>query len=265
MKNLKFFILQIAALISVLVIRCVQIVFLINPENGFFYDNYESIGTLLTIFIVVITAFGALFGFFVDTKGINPKPDGNVFIGIISALMGISQIAEALTLSDSALVDVPQLMIILRAFAIIISGIIFCYFGICYIAKREVKYSFIYFTVIAWVLRLITTFISFSNMSNISDNLYDILMLSATTIFLLYHGKQICGIETPFGIKTSFIFGSVAMLTTAAAVMPHFVLPIFNLKEFSRVRIDNPITGLLFAVYVFVYLISICKKERTKD
>ncbi len=261
LKNLKFFIYSALAFVSVIIIRCIQIALLTDTGNGFFYDGYEGIGNALSMIIIGIIAIAALFGFFVRTDKISPSPCPSYVLGCAALLAGIAQLTE-LFVQSASLEGVFPLIVILRTAFILGSGLTFCYFGITYVLGNTPNYAFIVIPIVAWVLRLISTFISFTGMSNISDNLYDVLMLVSASIFLLFHGKQLCKIHTKKELSMTFVFGIIAALTSAVAILPRWIIALMGMKEFDHIQVDSPLASFFMAVYIVVYLVSICKNER---
>lgn len=264
LKNLKFFIYSILASVSVIIIRCIQIALLTDTENGFFYDGYEGVGNALSLIIVGVIAIAALFGFFVRTETLSPLPRPSYALGCAALLTGIAQLTELFSQSVS-FDGVFPFIVFLRTAFILGSGLTFCYFGIKYVLGNNPNYGFIVIPITAWVLRLVSTFISFTGMSNISDNLYDVLMLISTTLFLLFHGKQLCKIHTKKEFTMTFVFGIIAVLTSAVAILPRWIIALMGIKEFNHIQVDSPLAGFFMAVYIVVYLISICKTQMSKN
>lgn len=263
LKNLKFFIYGALAFVSVIMIRCIQIALLTDAENGFFYDRYEGVGNALSLLILGIVAVAAVFGFFIHTDNISSAPRPSYVLGGAALLTGIAQLTELFG-HPASLEGVFPLLVMLRTVFILGSAIIFCYFGIMYILGSQPNYAFVVIPIFSWVLRLISTFISFTGMSNISDNLCDVLMLVSTSIFLLLHGKQLCKIHTKKELSMTFVFGIIAALTTAVAILPRWIIAFAGINEFDHVQVDSPLASFFMAVYIVVYLVNICNNESTK-
>lgn len=246
---------------SINIIRCIQVALLTDTNTGFFTDGYQNIGNALSVLIVSITAIAAIFGLFVSTERINPQPDSSYVFGGAALLAGLSQLVEVFSLSIS-LEGVPTVISGARTAFMLGSGIVFCYIGIMHILGNNPHYGFMFVPVISWIFRLVYTFIGFTGMSNISDNLYDVLMLVSTTVFLLFHGKMLYGIKTKTGINSMFISGIIAILFSSVAIIPRWIVAVLGLKEFSHIQIDNPLSGFFMSVYITVYLILLCKKQK---
>lgn len=235
-------------------------VFLTDFETGFFINSFESIAHILTVLVVAASAICVLFAMFVKTDNINPFPRGSFYFGLINLLLGFSQISELFLESNQAQ-TIPVVIALLKSLSILASGIVFCYFGLSYIAKNEVNYHYICLPIIAWILRLITTFISFSGMSNISDNLYDILMLSSVLVFLLYSGKGLCQIKSNLSGKIMLCAATISVVTSSVAILPKILTTLLGLQTFPHRHMGSPLTAFFMLIYIASYLCNITFKR----
>ena len=259
MKNIKFFIYGIIAIISVTILRCFQIGNLINPENGFFLDGYEGLGTLLTSAVILIVAVGAVLGLFTQTKDISTSPKPNSILGGAALLVGVAQLSEPFTLFV-ALYEIPPVIHILRLVFIGLSGLYFCYFGVMNLLGNRPNPCLSLIAVVSTILRLITAFMSFTGMANVSDNVYDILALTTTLFFMLFYSKSLVGIEFKSGKTAIFTSGITAVLLNTAAVLPRIIMTVMGAKQYAHIQVDNTVSVVFLTVYIAVYLVVISKK-----
>lgn len=264
MKNIKFFVYGIVAIISVTILRCFQIGNLINPENGFFLDGYEGLGALLTSAIILIVAVGAVLGLFTKTKNVvtNPKPNG--ILGGAALLAGVAQLSEPFTLFATSYENSPVIHNLKLVF-IGLSGLYFCYFGIMNLLGNRPKPHLSLILVVNTILRLISAFMSFAGMANISDNIYDILALTATLFFMLFYSKSLVGIEFKPGKTIVFASGITAVLLNAAAVLPRIIMTLLGVKQYAHIQVDNTVSVIFLTVYIAVYLIVISKNSTQEN
>ena len=261
MKNLKFLIYGAIALVSVTVLRCFQIAALINPENGFFLDGYEGLGTLLTSAVILIVAIGAVLGLFTKTENIATDPKPNGVLGGAALLVGVAQISEPITLFAPSY-EISPILNILKFVFIGLSGIYFCYFGVMNLLGNKPKPHLSIVLVISTILRLITTFISFTGMANISDNVYDLLALAATLLFMLFYSKSLVGIKFKPGKNAVFASGMTAVLLNTAAVLPRIIMTVMGAKQYAHIQVDNTVSVIFLTVYIVVYLVIISKEPK---
>ena len=259
MKNINFFIYGLVAIISVTILRCFQIGNLINPENGFFLDGYEGLGALLTSVVVLIVAVGTVLGLFTNTKDISTSPKPNSILGGAALLVGVSQLSEPFTLF-AASYEISPIIYILKLAFIGLSGLYFCYFGVMNILGIRPKPHLSLIAVVSTILRLIAAFMSFTGMANISDNVYDLLALTATLLFMLFYSKSLVGIEFKSGKTAVFMSGITAVLLNTAAVLPRIIMTMVGAKQYAHIQVDSNISVIFLTLYIAVYLVVISKK-----
>ncbi len=227
-----------------------------DQKTGFFLENFGTIGYVFTAFIVVSTALCGVVGALVETKNLKPVPSSGFFFGICAFLLGVAQIFEAFT-KNYALLNLPTIISLLRTASIFCSGAAFCYLGVCILSKKSCDFKVISVSVVAWVFKVMSTFICFSGMSNISDNLYDLLALCVTLLFLLAHSKTLCGINSEKNKKLIFPLGSISVLVLITSVFPRIIATFFNNSNYIHQRIDSPLVSLFMILYIISYLLNI--------
>lgn len=260
MKHLKIFIFSAFILISTVVLRTIQLIFLTDAKTGFFKDGMEGLGTIIMAIIIVATVISSLLIFVFKKENLNPNPSSSLFLGCASIFAGIANLAEPF-ISQVSLNAVPQLLIALRVIFIILTGLTFCWFGISILFGAKLKPALSIIPIISYVIRLMSSFICFTGMSNISENLYDVLMLITTLIFFLLFGKGICGINESETHRKLFSCGIAAILFSAASSIPCLIVYFSGNSAFVHVPVDSPVTGLFMAIFILAYLVDICKKR----
>lgn len=260
MKHLKIFIFSAFTLISTVVLRTVQLIFLTDAKTGFFKDGMEGMGTMIMAIIIGVIAVSSLLVFVFKKENLNPTPSSSLFLGCAALFAGIANLAEPFV-SQIYLNAVPQLLIVLRLILIVLTGLTFCWFGISILFGAKFKPALSIIPVIAYVIRLMSSFICFTGMSNISENLYDVLMLISTLFFLLLFGKAVCGLTESTSHRKLFGCAIAAILFSAASSIPCLIVYFSGNSGFVRIPVDSPVTGLFMAIFISTYLVDICKKR----
>ncbi len=261
MKYTKLFIFSIAALISSVILRCLQLVFLTDPKSGFFKSGSEGLGNTLSVITILLITFTALMALFAKQEEIIAKPTLTPFFGCVSLLTGISHLMEPM-LNGITMPSVPMWMTILRLLMILAAGGVFCWFGIAVFTNSDPRFPLSIVLIVSWIVRLMSTFISFTGMSNISENLYDVLMLILTLSFFLVQGKILCGI--PQRNTNGFLLatGISAILCTAVSAAPGIIVSLVSKTELTHIPTDNPISAIFTALYIAVYLVNVCRETK---
>lgn len=260
MKHLKILIFSAFALISTVVLRTVQLIFLTDAKTGFFKDGMEGIGTMIMAIIIGVIAVSSLLVFVFKKENLNPTPSSSLFLGCAALFAGIANLTEPFV-SQISLNSVPQLLLALRIILIILTGITFCWFGISILFGAKFKPALSIIPIISYVIRLMSSFICFTGMSNISENLYDVLMLITTLIFFLLFGKAVCGLAGSKTYRKLFGCGIAASLFSAASSIPCLIVYFSGNSAFVHIPVDSPVTGLFMAIFISAYLVDICKKR----
>lgn len=258
MKYSKVFILSAFSALSVVILRFIQMTALTDAKTGFFLDGQEELGSTFSAAVIIVIAISSILVFLYKDGKINPLPYPNVILGITAILAGVSHIAEPLV-SDADLANVPTALVGLRFVLIFISGIVFCWFGASVFTKNPFNPALCIVFVIAWIVRLMSTFISYTGMSNISENMYDTLMLMSTLVFMLAFGKALYGISKSKNNRFIISVGIMSVLCTVASSAPSLLYSLVSDTELIHKPIDSPITGIFTAAFITAYLFNICK------
>ncbi len=260
MKHTKIFIFSAFAAISVVVLRCIQIFFITDPKTGFFLENMEEIGTALTLFTVAMIALSSVLIFLFKKEDINPIPTNSSVLGCTALLAGLAHFIEPI-ISDADLTTLPSALAGLRFIMILAAGGVFCWFGIAMLRNKAFPYSLFTVLIISWVVRLMSTFISYTGMSNISENFYDVLMLITTLVFILIQGKALYGLTRGKNSRALISTGIGAVLCTTTSALPCIIVSLFSEENISHTPVDNPVTGIYTAAFITAYLVNICKNS----
>ena len=260
MKHIKIFVFSAVALISAITVRTIQLLFLTNPKTGFYKEGMESLGTALMVLLVAAIAVASTLVFIFDKKKLSPIPSPSAILGCAALFAGIANLAEPF-FNEISLSTVPTMLLGFRTIMILATGIVFCWYGIAILFDAKLHASLSIILVITWVVRLMSSFICFTGMSNISENLYDVLMLISTLVFLLLFGKSVCKISHSETNRRLFAVGIASVLFTATSSIPCIITYLVSDFVFVHIPVDSPITGVFMAFFMAVYLINICKKK----
>lgn len=263
MKYVKLFIFSAAALVSAVILRCLQLIFLTDPQSGFFISGSEGLGNSLSVITVLLIALTGAMALFAKPESIRTRPVPSPVLGCAALLAGISHFMEPF-LNGISMPSVPGWMAVLRLLMILAAGGVFCWFGIAHLMDLDPRYPLSLVLIVSWVVRLMSTFISFTGMSNISENLYDVLMLILTLAFFLTQGKSLCGISQKHQPTLLLATGLSAVLCTAVSALPGMIVSFTSNTELAHIPTDNPISAIFTALYIGVYLVNLCREFRKK-
>ena len=261
MKHQRLFVFSLFSLISIIIIRCIQLIFLTDNKTGFFTAGLEGIGTALTVLLVALIGLSAVMVFLNKKEKIDPIPSPSYFLGGSLIFAGLAHIIEPL-LGTEGLATVPQILLTLRLIMLPVAGAVFIYFGLAVILEKNPHFGLSVLIVLSLVIRLMTSFISFTGMSNISENMFDVLMLISTLVFILFFSKAVCGISRSNNYRRLIAFGVTAVLFTAASSLPTIIVSLFGGNSLSHTPVDSPVTGVFTALFITAYLFNICRENK---
>lgn len=261
MKHQRLFVFSLFSLVSIVIIRSIQLVFLTDNKTGFFTQGLEGIGTALTVLLVALIGLSAVMVFINKKEKIDPIPTPSYILGGSLILAGLAHIVEPL-LGSEGMSTVPQILLSLRLIMLPVAGVIFIYFGLAVILEKNPHFGLSVLLVLSLVLRLMTSFISFTGMSNISENMFDVLMLISILVFVLFFSKAVCGISRSNNYRRLIAVGVTAVLFTAASSLPVIIVSVFGGNALTRTPIDSPVTGIFTAIFITAYLFNICRENK---
>jgi hypothetical protein len=263
LKNTKIFVFSAFALISAVILRTIQLLFLTDSVTGFYKEGLEALGTSLMVVIVLVIAISSFLIFLFEKQKVSAMPSNSILLGCSALFAGLANLFE-IFFNQASLSTVPAFLLGLRVILILASAVVLCWFGISILFGKSIRPAFSIVLVVTWVIRLMSSFICFTGMSNISENLYDVLMLISTLVFFLFFGKAICKISNSSTNRGVIATGIAAVLFTAVSSIPCLIAYMAGDFAFVHVPIDSPVTGLFMTFFISVYLVDICKIKSEK-
>ena len=90
MKHTKIFVFSAFALVSSVIIRTIQLIFLTDSVTGFYKDGLETFGTTLMIMLVLIIAIASFLVFLFEKKEVFVTPSSSILVGSSALFAGIA-------------------------------------------------------------------------------------------------------------------------------------------------------------------------------
>ena len=235
-------------------IRTVQLTVFTDNATGFYTDSFHILGTVCSYVIIAIIAACLVFAIVTRQKAV-VSPSPTVSTVLSELLLGLSLAGEpfwAAQLPGS----IPAAFTVTRFALMVVSGLIFIYFGISHLIGKPTVKQLHYIIIVMWIMRVLVTFMCYTGMSNIPSNLYDVAMLCFALLFFNYNAKLDSGVATVKDRSRALICGIPAFLTALVCSVPKILqILIFGANSIHR-NIDSPISSLCLAFYVLVCLLS---------
>lgn len=239
-KSLKVF---FSATLAAAVLRALLKVLYVDTETGFYIGGGLLVYILPLIMVLGIAGI-AFFAFSekVDTDG---KLKGNRFIEITLTLLGITVAAvSALELpgvlslvaeGEQLINQLPAWLQLVEQILGLISGVVLVYIAFCLLsgAKRSGAHGIVALIPVVWhTIAMVDRFISFREVSTVSDQLIETLYLVCATLFFLANAR--CLADIAKSRRACVIWGLLAS---------HFGLVLAAGQSAAIVVLGNGISG----------------------
>lgn len=234
-------------------IRIIQLMFMIEPDTGFVKPEYGNLQTALTagLFFIIIafTVFSALSRRRpLDIEELPIKP-----LGVFAAVTAAAQLIEVAILALSSTFDISNMLMMLF---LLLSSSFFILFSISIFTGNRIPMFASVFPVILYVYKLVASFISYTGIANISENMFDVAMLCVTLFFFLLHGKYLSEVTSPKKSRIIFPVGLVASLFCFLCTIPRYAIILLGasniLHESALPNISDFIMGVYIAAFVLI-------------
>jgi len=253
-----------------LVLRLYQYIGLTDPQTGFYFDNYAVRGNIIfAVFIAVAVLFAALSrtGKLIPAKLIKrslPLAVGNFFMTAVMLYQAAAVFlgVEALSATDEVgrQLEIGGTLLIVLA---LLSAVYFGLEGRLSLTGAKSIQVLAAFPVIYGIVKLAVCFIRNTGLVSISENLYDIIFLCFTVVFLLLHSRLVAGIDKEHTIKWVFGIGLATAMFGIICSVPRIFSMLFRLDEVLRKSSPFDFVYLGLSVYIMVFLIDAAvRKEK---
>lgn len=252
MKFKKIVLFFSVALPVCIVMRLLQLIYIVETRTGFFKQEFESYGFYMLVIIFAFAVIAAVFSFTSHrTPDTPPKP--NLFMSIASVFISVSILFELFTEKFPAVVQGWQISLLN------ITGVATAIFFFCFAMKLffDFKLPAICSVVptVYFVLRIICDFTAISSLALISDNLLLILSYSAALLFMLNFAKLYNGVDSEYNSRKLMASGLAAIILCLTQSVPHIIFNAVNGLAYTHTSMAANLnvfcTGLFIAVFVF--------------
>lgn len=245
-------------LAALLPLRLYQVIHLINPETGFSSGDPYMLQILLglTALFVLILMFMSI-----ACKNIPERYEirKNIFAGVFSMLAGVSMLAESACFLLSFISGQDKAPSLVQAILGVLAAAIFAMMGICSFTGRNLLERVPLLTLLPSVwcgVRLVFSFLRYTNVATNSSEMLDLLSTSFLLIFLFTQAKLLSGFTTPKTGKRAVVAGMSTVVLLFVFRLPALVQQVMA----GGFQIDTSIsyiTELLLALYVFCITVEL--------
>jgi len=247
----------VLALATLSIARVFQILFLLEPKTGFYKTEYSSTHILYITFFICVVIVLAAFAF-ASRRMPTHAPKVDKFLGILSFLVAISFAIS----SGVDLVNGLSSTKILSAMFSLLAAIFFVIYGLSGISNIKVPLVATLFVFPVWGFRLVTSFVSFTGMANITENIYDILMLCVNLLFFVIMAKILSGVYVIRSIRYAYPVGLIASLLCIMCSVPRYIVVLIGHKDILHESTTLDISVLATGIFIAAFTLKLyCKSN----
>ena len=247
-----------AAVISGCIIRIVQFTSTIEESTGFYKTDSPSIIIINVFSVLVYLMFLSCFLFFKNTK----NTDGTKILNMSSKRPIINLALVSLFVSKVIFIimnngkNIDSNLMAELALSLFFAFYLFMTMSYGKTIRQGKGYELMAIAPIIYsIYMLANTFIKYTSIANISERMFEIIMLCFLVLFFTSYSKFATGRSSE---KPVFVWGLCAAFSTAMYVVPSLVL-FKSLDENAFNFIINHLIELFICLYVLVITIKIRK------
>lgn len=200
-----------------LVLRALQLIFTIDEKTGFIKQQYSSISVVITVVIFAGIAAVGLICF--ASNGVTmKKKDKNLMLAATSFLVGIVFICDTavqiFSMNISAWYDLISMLLGL------ISAAVFIAFGVKKIYSYKFFDSLLTIPVFYYIVRLISVFVSTSELALVTENIFLLFTNGALLFFMFEFAKVENDIDEKPKTRKIFSSGIIASMLCMTQSVP---------------------------------------------
>lgn len=235
------------------VLRVIQMCFIIDETTGFAKQTYSAINFGIMIIICASALAVALLATNIeDTKQV--KKELRPSMAIASALVSGMFLYQAVTgISGKETTAWYDVLLLVLALA---SALVFLAYGLKNIYDYDMPAIILITPVLYYTVKLISVFVSTSELALVTENVF----LVFTSSILLWFMYELASFENGIGAtekapKKLFASGLAAVVFCAVTSVPKFVFAVVSNKILSSGDISSSLLNVAVGVFVLLYVV----------
>lgn len=236
------------------------ILYSIDPKTHFYFDNAKLVPGVNALLIILTVAL--IIPLFVKRVGLYKgfSPARKPVVAVFSALLGVS-------LCLSSAYDLIHTFTsggagaFLTGLSGFLAAIFFFTFAVIKFKGGQANLRLLALLPVLWgVVNLVSTFMSLTQIANISIYLYEVLQMVFAILFLYYHARFAGDISNMREINGMFAFGLPCAFYGIASTLPQFIAHAIDSTK-GRLPDANDAALLAMSLYIIVLLLTLLLQE----
>lgn len=260
MKIKNAWIVFAVTLLITLPTRIYQVLFLVEPDTGFYTD-----GNITTAIVSIAAAVGLILIMAIcaaDKRKQTYSPITSIPAAVIGTLTGLGIIFQYLISLLGGEEQKNQIPAMIVSIFGILAGVILIVTAYNFATGQN---TFARMPVLALIpplwccVCLITLFITYVSVVNIAENIYDTFTVIFVLLFLFAQAKMLAGIETEKSAKRVYMFGIPAVLMALVTGIPNVVLLFNGTSRTGSFPLGLHLVNILMAFYIIAFLTAVSR------
>lgn len=252
MKYNKIMVMFGVGLVSCVVLRILQLFFVVDTVTGFFKKEFETVGNIMLVAVFVIALAAAFFAFTAHRSPEQP-PRTNKILGIAAFLPAVSLVYQILGESFPASVQPWQLTLLkLTGLA---SALFFVLFGLKAFVKIPLFKGMFVLPVMYFIMRVICDFTVVSSLALISDNLLLITAYCTVLWFMLQFAKLYNSADNEYGFRRLMAGGILSVILCFTQSVPHIIVNFYTKNSYLHTSFEANLNLLFMGAFILVFMI----------
>lgn len=243
-----------------ILLRFLQLNFIIDTSNGFFTTDNQNYGVVSTVILFVVSL---LIGFFSFTTHRRPEhaPKGNYFLSVASLFLSGVVFYDTFFAKETNVISpiFSTLKLILAVCTII--------FLLAFAAKKFVSikiFDFCYlFPCFYMLIKTIIEFTRISTIAVITDNLFLLAALCAVTVFFLQFAKLYNTVDTEKNFRKILASGLLSVFFCLLQSVPFFIFGATKGFEKIHTTVSSNIFLLALGIFILTFTLSHFAKKNS--
>lgn len=254
-RTLPLFIIFFIGLAAAVCARTYLLICDIDPNTGFYYTGGTSI-MLFNVLLAAVTLLMLLPLFSKNLCGLAAAPVHSVADGIFCALLALLLIADSLSAIGAVAARQSGAGAFFSAMLEALAAICFIMLALRSFGTGGTVPAVISLLPVFWAaLRLMSDFMHYTTIINVSAYLYDMLKMVFVMIFLYYYARYAGGVPNGREVRGMLAFGLPAAFFCAISVIPRWAAYLLGAK--TSLTPASDLVYLTLAVYTVWLLIRV--------
>lgn len=235
----------------------------IDPETHFYYDD-AKFGNVQNIILLVSTILMIFPYFLKRAKKMEYECTRNLAAAISSVLFAVAICFSSAYSMLQTFRKETGAGGFLAGLAGFLAAIFFFTLADSIFRKKHPDLRILALLPVIWgIVNLVTTFMSLTQIANISEYLYEVMQMVFAILFFYYNARLVGGMPNGRELQGVFAFGLPCALFGLLTSLPPFIAHLFNNQRGSAPDPSDAVY-ITASIYILVLLISLSKEVRQK-